>query len=326
MSVVAPTASLSEGPTQRPASLRLRAWRVTQHAGHLPEGSPLVLPSSLPAIPNLRYMTCQMEICPTTSRRHLQGLMYFTSLKSRAQIYSVFPCDLRRCDNLSGAIAYCQKEDTRVPGTDYVEFGDPPAQGKRKELPEFAELVKGGATKRQLIDSHPSVIARYRSFYDDVKILHVPTRTPPKTLLLVGPTGTGKSTSARGLANPEDTFVVPKTQHGWFDGYDAQDVVIFDDFKGNIPLLRLLELLDPWPVKVEVKGSFVWFTGSKIILTSNYHPKEWYDWTGRAESFSALCRRIHGVFEYTSYREYINHDTMWSPDCDTTSVPYLGPY
>lgn len=269
-------------------------------------------------------MIAQMEICPTTSRRHIQGVIYFTSQKTLSAAYAVFPADLRRCDNLKGAIAYCEKADTREPGSVPVELGTRPAQGKRTELPEFTELVRGGANKRQLIDSHPSVIARYRHFYDDVRALYPPSRGELRTCLLVGPTGTGKSHYAREMCGDAPYYVVPKSKNTWFDGYDGEEFIIFDDFKGHVALDKLLEMLDPWSVRMEVKGSFVWLSGKNLIFTSNFHPRDWYDYSNRKEHMCALFRRIHAVFEFTGYRDYTHHDTQWSPGCDTAALPYLG--
>lgn len=322
MSASALTASSSDETT--PPRGRLRAWRFTQHAAHvgLPSDRDLTLPSALPA--GARYLIAQMEICPSTGRRHIQGVIYMNSLKSFAQMRALLPSDLRRCDNLKGAIAYCEKVDTREPGSVPVEMGVRPAQGKRTELPEFVELVRQGTPKRQLVDTHPSVIARYRNFYDDVRALFPPSRGELRTCLLVGPTGTGKSHYAREMCGEDAYYVVPKSKNCWFDGYDGEEFVIFDDFKGHVALDKLLEMLDPWSVRMEVKGSFVWLSGKNLIFTSNFHPRDWYDYDSRDEHRRALYRRINAVFEFSAYREYTMHDTQWSPDCDTSNIPYLG--
>lgn len=325
MSASVTTVSSSAAPTrERRGGLRKRAWRFTQHVGHLNEGAPLRLPEILP--PSVIYLTCQMEICPTTERTHIQGVLYCNTLKSRQQIYRLIPSDIRRCDNLAGAIEYCQKEESRVPDTTFVELGERPAQGKRKDLESFRDDVQSGASKRQLLDTHCTVMARHPRFFDLIKSVSRPARQIPYTSLLVGSTGTGKSTYARTMPGDADYYVVPKTKSGWFDGYDGEDWVIFDDFKGHIMLDKLLEILDPWPVRLEVKGSFVWFTASKLIFTSNFHPHRWYDWADREEQRPAVLRRIHRVLEFTGWDRVTEHDTRWNPDRDTGSIPYLGEF
>lgn len=315
---------------------RKRAYVFVRFQSHCPEGEELALPSAMPPIPGLRYMTCQMEMCPTTHQKHIQGMLVFTSLKTVRQIISIWKCSLRTCWGIPGAITYCQKERTRIPGTTHVEFGDKPAQGKRTDLPEFVALVRSGKRERDLIETHVGIIARYPRFYKKIKELYTPPRPKPKVMLLVGTTGTGKSTLARELAggDPDEYYVVPKTKTGWFNGYDGQKYVIFDDFCGHLPLLKLLEILDPWPVRLEVKGSFTWFTAEYLIFTSNYHPNEWYNYDAsedgskkdRTESKYALYRRFHRVLEFTSFGEYTTHDTTWSPDCDTSVIPYFPYY
>lgn len=211
-------------------------------------------------------------------------------------------------------------------GTLPVELGERPQQGKRKDLDEFRDLARDGATKRQLVESHAAVIARYHRFYETIRSLYPPSRGELRTCLLVGPTGVGKSHYAREMCGDEPYYIVPKSKNTWFDGYDGEQFVIFDDFKGHVALDKLLEMLDPWSVRMEVKGGFVWLSGKNLIFTSNFHPRDWYDYTTREEHRRALFRRIHAVFEFTDYRNYTMHDTQWSPGCDSTAIPYLGPY
>lgn len=51
--------------------------------------------------------------------------------------------------------------------------------------------------------------------------------------------------------------------------------------------------MDRYPIGVEKKGGFTWWNPSKIFITTNYHPKEWYDIKNRQESYKALIRRFH---------------------------------
>ncbi len=101
----------------------------------------------------------------------------------------------------------------------------------------------------------------------------------------------------------------------WFDGYDNEPNVLFDDFAGRMskmPLTLLLQILDRYARQVEVKGSFVWWMPTNIAITSNFHPREWYDWTNREESYNALCRRIHQVTEFCEdeVKEYTDDDDL----------------
>lgn len=134
-------------------------------------------------------------------------------------------------------------------------------------------------------------------------------REPPRVILHYGPTGSGKSFLARAapdgitpLESGVDYYVVsPPSGSGgiWFDGYDGQSRVIFDDFNGatsHIRLDYLLQLLDKYPMSVPIKGGFVKWRPTTIIITTNLHPSEWYDYSGKhKEHYPALKRRFAEV-------------------------------
>lgn len=54
----------------------------------------------------------------------------------------------------------------------------------------------------------------------------------------------------------------------------------------------MLQLLDRYPLRVEVKGSFVPFVSRRVIITSNVPPDEWYP---NIRDRSPLMRRLTSV-------------------------------
>ena len=108
-----------------------------------------------------------------------------------------------------------------------------------------------------------------------------------------GPTGTGKSRTAR-QQYPGAYIKDPKND--WWDGYNGQDVVIIDDFdkfqvKQSGDLKRWL---DRYVFKAQVKGGYLGdIRPKKIIITSNYHPKE--IWEETDITLSTILRRVKVV-------------------------------
>ena len=110
-----------------------------------------------------------------------------------------------------------------------------------------------------------------------------------EVIVLVGLTGTGKSRLAAQLAGP-DVYYKPRGE--WWDDYDGQFSVILDDFYGWLKYDEMLRLLDRYPHKVPIKGSFMEFNSKRIIITSNSEVCDWYTFPAYKDNHHALKRRI----------------------------------
>lgn len=104
----------------------------------------------------------------------------------------------------------------------------------------------------------------------------------------VGETGCGKSRTAR-LENPGAYVKDPTTK--WWDGYVDEDVVIIDDFdrfqvKQGGDMKRWL---DRYPYQAEFKGGQQIIRPRKIVVTSQYYPREIWD---DLKTVEAIMRRV----------------------------------
>ncbi len=200
------------------------------------------------------------------------------------------------------ASLYCTKDDTRIEGP-WIIGTISKGAGSRTDIVDFKDAIRSGKRKRDLWETHTVQMAKYRHMYDDLRRCHRPKRVEELVVaLLVGETGTGKTRTVHEQWDIEGYWRLPLSGgRMWFDGYDGEPNVLFDDFAGKMskmPLTLFLQIIDRYPVQVEVKGSFVWWMPHIIAITSNFHPREWYDWTHREPSYKALCRRIHLVSEF----------------------------
>lgn len=177
------------------------------------------------------YMIMQKEICPTTNKKHIQGYVHFTQPVRLAKLkkwrkYAHFE---KAKGNVQQNIDYCSKEDTRYkPG---IELGTRPQQGKRNDLVEFKDAIKGGITKKDLFDNFPTSAIRYHRAYDTIRMLYKPEPRPREVTLIYGPTGVGKTRMV--LDNYPGCYQHPIQKGFWFDLYDDHEVVLLDDFAGT---------------------------------------------------------------------------------------------
>lgn len=113
---------------------------------------------------------------------------------------------------------------------------------------------------------------------------------PVEVIWLTGKSGSGKSKMAHELA--PDAYCKDGTK--WWDGYDAHDDIIIDDFRDSWwELTFMLKLLDRYELRVEQKGGYRQILAKRIIITSIKHPNECYLNTGECKQ--QLLRRISSV-------------------------------
>jgi len=86
-------------------------------------------------------------------------------------------------------------------------------------------------------------------------------------------------------AYPKD----PRTK--FWDGYNGQQHVVIDEFRGSIDISHMLRWLDRYPVIVEVKGSSTCLVATTIWITSNLDPRDWY-MDLDVDTKQALLRRL----------------------------------
>ncbi len=256
---------------------------------------------------DMEYLVYQEEI-GESGTYHFQGYCEFTRQLSMIQAKDLLGGASvhleRRRGSQSEAIKYCKKDDTRVPHTEPYEFGEPRLQGKRIDLEGFKDEVMAGKRKRDLLDDHVGIIARYPKFYDQLTMMHRPERSEELVVtLLIGDTGLGKTRSVMDKYGDDPDFYVAPLNNGtmWYDTFDGHTKVLLDDFAGaasHISLCSLLRLLDRYPVLVPTKGSHTWWLPNEVFVTTNLLPKLWYKWENRGEQYKALARRFHKVSLY----------------------------
>ena len=120
--------------------------------------------------------------------------------------------------------------------------------------------------------------------------------------MYIGKSGTGKS--HRCYYDPdyrESGYKFPTQAPGkvFFDGYENQRVIWFDEFGGTVlPFSLFLRLSDKWDHRVETKGGTVLISGLRKILisTTTYPNKWWANCPKYLEDPRQLWRRLSKVY------------------------------
>lgn len=224
---------------------------------------------------------------------HIQGYVDFINATTLSALKKKYDNKIHwesRKGTFEQAVEYCKKDGN------FQEWGVPQVKkGKRTDIEKVKEIVKDGGNMADVLE----VVTSYQAckFAElAMKYKKVPMKWYDKQVRWFwGPTGTGKTRTAIEEAG-EGVWRNNSGSLKWFDGYDNQEHVIFDDFRSSWAAFSyFLNLLDGYPVNVEIKGGHRLFAPKIIWITSPLHPSEVYKLDhdkNKDGSLKQLMRRI----------------------------------
>lgn len=248
--------------------------------------------------------------------RHLQGVVYLKSRMRLAQVKRVPGLERAHLEVMRGtweqAKTYALKD-----GDILISEGEGPQPGKRNDLKEAMEKMKGGMSLKELHYEEPAVVARYPKFFaqlDDFRSRDL-ERQPimPKCIWIHGPPGVGKSHIVYEWSKTlsEKPFWY-KEDRGWWDAYTGQEVVIINEFDGSIPYKELLVLCDKYPTSVRRRGRepMPWMALTVVITTNETMEATYPKQAAEPMGVSALERRFH-IVEKLAKNDAITMDSIF---------------
>nr|QKV51106.1 putative replication associated protein [Crucivirus sp.] len=263
--------------------------------------------ASLKLIPH-KWMILAKEV-GANGPPDIQGATIFPSQKYFSTIKKIPGLERAHIEPMGGSpqqsLDYCTKQDAEA----FIS-GTLPNPGKRSDLHDVVELLKGGSTLDKLVEDTSSAVS-YVRYSRGLTLLrqHYSKRrdpnTPPTIIWFYGPTGTQKTRSSFLLSEacfPTESPWISNGPLKWFDGYDGQSTAIFDDYRtSDSTFSYLLRILDRYPIKVEFKGGYVNFAPSTIFVTCPKSPRDL--WNHRTpEQLDQLSRRITKELEFPPCR------------------------
>lgn len=238
-----------------------------------------------------KYLVAGVENAPTTGTPHLQCYAELAKVTRRTTVMKYIPRGAKvdpRKGTAKQASDYCKMDGV------FFEWGILSKQGERSDLSLMKQLCisEGMRGVTQVSDNMQQIrVCEKFLTYNE------PERDwKPEVIWLWGATGTGKSRRAREICG-DDVFC-KNTGSKWWDGYDAHEDVIIDDFRDSWwSITYMLGLLDRYSFQVEVKGGQRQMRAKRIVITSANAPDQCYIGTG--EAIGQLLRRIDNVTHVT---------------------------
>lgn len=257
----------------------------------------------------MRYLVFQLEK-GAQGTPHLQGYCEFERPKRLGGVTGCFEGDYREPQprghweiargTYEQCKAYCTKLGTREEGP--WEFGEAgPGERARTDLRSAAAALLSSG---KISDVPPDVFLKYGS--NCLKLASraaAPYRPELRIVCVCGPTGIGKS---YGIRNRYPGCYCPYYGNCglWWDGYCEQEVVLLEEFAGQIQLQKLLQLLDPYPAQVECKGGSVAARYKVVFIVSNRCPELWYDNPRRADGSGTRDKELEALYRRIGYGKY----------------------
>lgn len=204
----------------------------------------------------------------------------------------------RRRGTAEEAIAYCKKAESRVPGGFSLEVGRSRGaesearkrtrEEERQRAVTALDSIRSGSKRLRDIDSETVLYPGFLQAAKHFLQTKLSERRDVKVITIVGGTGIGKSYACFKACGDD---IIIYQQGGWFGGADSQaGNLLFDEFTGNCPFDTFLKLLDGYPNQLPIKGGFYPANYTRVFITSNVMPENW--WTGKiGETEESLKKR-----------------------------------
>lgn len=166
------------------------------------------------------------------------------------------------------------KADTNLPDT-FEESGELPAESERrvKQSEAILAMLEDGASDVEILRAYPSALnhlpriqqARQTLLADKYRRVR---RTDLKVCYIHGATGVGKTRSILDRYGDENVYRVTNYKHP-FDGYKGEPVIMFDEFRSNLPLPDMLNYLDVYPLMLPSRYADRVACYTQVFIVSN---------------------------------------------------------
>lgn len=185
-------------------------------------------------------------------------------------------------------------------------------RGKRTDLYAIIQLLEEGATLDEIRVNFPTQYLMYKrkisEYYQDIQESKMRgTRRNVEVYYIYGKTGTGKTSYVLDKYGDRNVYIMSDYPVGYsdkekFDGYNGEDVILFDEFRSDIPLKRMLRYLDVYYTELPSRYNYKIACYTKVYIVSNWALNRQYPNIQQEypEDWRAFCRRIKAVYNFNN--------------------------
>ena len=213
-----------------------------------------------------------------------------------------------------------KKRGTIIDGT-FEEFGELPQerQGERSDLAFLYEKVKDGFSNYEILEENPDFMLRLTDIERTRQTIKAEENRDIfrnlTTTYIWGSTGLGKTRSVMEKYGYRNVYRVTDYKHP-FDSYKGEDVLIFDEFCGGLPITDMDNYLDGYPLDLPARYANKQACYTRVYIISNIDLRAQYGNIkyNYREIWDAFIRRIHKVINFMpdgTRREYSANECLY---------------
>lgn len=209
-----------------------------------------------------------------------------------------------------------EKGTTNLKDT-FEEWGTMPqtGQGRRNDLANLYQMIKDGYSNVEILEINPDNLLNLQHIDKArLEILASRYKAERRMNLLVtyvsGATGFGKSRYILDNHGDSNVYQVTDYKHP-FDTYSGEDVIVFEEFRSDLPIGNMLNYLDIYPLQLPARYNNRQACYNFVYIVSNWKLDDQYHniRLEQTETWNAFIRRIHKVRVYIAPGEWQEYNT-----------------
>ena len=195
------------------------------------------------------------------------------------------------------------KRGTSLPDT-FEESGELPPERAKAESVSAAviAMLKDGATNMEILECYPTMMTRTHHLdaarQEILRDRYGGEFRKLQVFYIWGDSGVGKTRSIMERYGYTNVYRITNYAHP-FDNYRGQSIILFDEFRSQLPFSEMLNYLDGYPVDLPCRYADKVACYTTVFVVSNVPFEAQYPNIRREDpvSYKAFCRRFTDKFE-----------------------------